>query len=153
MKYFELKIPPVLVFVIFAGLMWLTPVAFELEKVHLKYNRLYLLSFLSLALIILLISAYSFKKAHTTVNPIKPNNSSSLVTTGIYRITRNPVYVSFTLLLISWGVFLSTIESLVFIPIFIAYINYFQIIPEEKALHGIFGQPYRDYKNKVRRWV
>lgn len=153
MKYFELKIPPLLVFVIFAGLMWLTPLAFELEKVHLQYNHIYLFSFLSLALIILFISAYSFKKAHTTVNPIKPNNSSSLVTTGIYRFTRNPMYVSFTLLLISWGVFLATMETLVFIPLFIAYINFFQIIPEEKALLGIFGQPYSDYKNKVRRWV
>lgn len=153
MKYFELKIPPLLVFVIFAGLMWLTPLAFKLEKVHLEYNLIFLLSFLSVALFILLMSAYSFKKAKTTVNPIQPNSSSSLVTNGCYRFTRNPMYLSFTLLLISWGVFLTTIESLIFVPLFIAYINYFQIKPEEKALHSIFGQAYTDYKNNVRRWI
>lgn len=97
--------------------------------------------------------AISFKRARTTVNPMKPETASSLVTGGIYRITRNPMYVGFLLALIAWAIFLATAWALAGPLVFVIYLNRFQIGPEEKALSAMFGTAYSDYMAKVRRWL
>ncbi|MBB6542071.1 methyltransferase family protein [Thalassotalea piscium] len=153
MGYLKLKIPPLLVVVLFAGLMWLVSISFRLYSFSLPYNLVIVSSFWLVALVITLVSAISFKSAKTTVNPTQPNNTSALVTSGIYRITRNPMYLSFSLILLGWGFYLCAVGPLLLVPLFIAYINYFQIIPEENALSKIFGQHYNHYKKNVRRWL
>lgn len=153
MGYLKLKIPPLLVVVLFAGLMWLVSISFRLYSFSLPYNLVIVSSFWLVALVITLVSAISFKSAKTTVNPTQPNNTSALVTSGIYRITRNPMYLSFSLILLGWGFYLCAVGPLLLVPLFIAYINYFQIIPEENALSKIFGQRYNHYKKNVRRWL
>jgi protein-S-isoprenylcysteine O-methyltransferase Ste14 len=95
----------------------------------------------------------SFKNADTTVNPMKPEESSSLVTSGIYRFTRNPMYVGFLLFLVSWAVFLSNLYSLALSVIFVLYMNQFQIKPEEKMLNKIFKEEFYEYTKGVRRWL
>ena len=151
-KFFALKFPPLLILVMFASLMWLTTFLFVESPFLLPYKVVVSISLFITAIIILLASTYHFKKAKTTVNPIRPDSASSLVTTGIYKYTRNPMYVSFLLLLISWGLYLSTLQTFIFILPFIVFINYLQIKPEEKALLQIFGQTYSDYQQRVRRW-
>jgi protein-S-isoprenylcysteine O-methyltransferase Ste14 len=94
-----------------------------------------------------------FRRAKTTINPMKAGNASSLVTGGVYRFTRNPMYFGMVLVLIGWVTFLSSPITLIFVPLFVLYINRFQIIPEERVLTWLFGAEYAEYKNQVRRWV
>jgi len=75
------------------------------------------------------------------------------VTSGIYRYTRNPMYLGLLLILLGWAVFLANIVAFIFLPAFIAYLNRFQIRPEEKAMASLFGQDFANYRSKVRRWL
>jgi protein-S-isoprenylcysteine O-methyltransferase Ste14 len=95
----------------------------------------------------------SFRRARTTVNPTKPESSSVLVDSGIYRLTRNPMYLGFSLGLSGWAVMLSNMFAFLLLPIFILYMDRFQIEPEEKALAAIFGRQFAVYKTRVRRWL
>ena len=95
----------------------------------------------------------SFRLAKTTVNPNKPDQASALVTTGVYKISRNPMYVGFAFVLAGWGVWLTSLWALLCVLGFICYLTWFQIIPEERALLKIFGQGYSDYKSRVKRWL
>jgi protein-S-isoprenylcysteine O-methyltransferase Ste14 len=95
----------------------------------------------------------SFIRAKTTVNPMKPDSSSSLVVSGIYQFTRNPMYLGFLLGLFGWAIFLSNALAFFLLPAFIAYMNRFQIEPEEKALARLFGEQFVAYRSRVRRWL
>jgi protein-S-isoprenylcysteine O-methyltransferase Ste14 len=95
----------------------------------------------------------SFRRAKTTVNPLKPETASALVSSGIYRVSRNPMYVGFALFLIAWAVYLSSPWALAGVIGFVLYINRFQIQPEERALAALFGAEFEHYKNSVRKWV
>ncbi len=95
----------------------------------------------------------AFIKSKTTVNPMRPEDSSALVVKGIYRISRNPMYLGFVVILLAWGVFLGSALAFLMLPIFVWYIRTFQILPEEKALEDNFGENYKVYKSKVRRWI
>jgi len=96
---------------------------------------------------------YSFQKAKTTFNPLKPDAASSLVASGIYRVSRNPMYVGFLLVLTGWAMWLSHPLPFLFLPIFVGYMNRFQISPEERVLSAKFGEEYDTYKQSVRRWL
>jgi len=95
----------------------------------------------------------SFRRAKTTINPFNPTAASSLVTSGVYRFTRNPMYVGLVLTLFGWAVFLSSWPSLVLLPLFVLYLNRFQIKPEERVLSCLFGAEYVAYRERVRRWL
>ena len=95
----------------------------------------------------------AFRRHHTTINPLHPEKTSRLVTGGIYRISRNPMYVGMAMLLLAWAVFLESPAALLGIGAFIAYITRFQIVPEERVLLAKFGDAYIDYVRRVRRWI
>lgn len=95
----------------------------------------------------------SFRRAHTTVNPTKPATASALVVSGIYKYTRNPMYLGFASILLALAVFFSNALALVVIPVFVAYLNRFQILPEERALASLFPDDFAAYKARVRRWL
>ncbi len=154
MKILETKIPPLLIVLILSMIMWgislIDPKAIMLS--------LSLRGILSSILVLIGVGltfagAVSFRLAKTTVNPVRPDTSSALVTSGIYRITRNPMYLGFGLLLCAWAILLSSFISLLILPVYIAYIQTFQIRPEEKALEKKFGEMFLNYKRKVRRWI
>ena len=107
----------------------------------------------SVGLVVGLASIVSFWRAKTTINPTKPTATSSLVTNGTFRFTRNPMYVSLLLYLLAWAVYLSNWLALLFVPVFVLYINQFQITPEERVLSSLFGPEYAAYKRRVRRWL
>jgi protein-S-isoprenylcysteine O-methyltransferase Ste14 len=94
-----------------------------------------------------------FNRAQTTVNPLKPESASSLVTDGIYAVTRNPMYLGLTLLLMAWALWLGTVSPWIMVLLFPIVITIFQILPEERALEALFGDAYRDYRKRVARWV
>jgi protein-S-isoprenylcysteine O-methyltransferase Ste14 len=95
----------------------------------------------------------AFRRARTTINPTKPATASALVSGGVYRLTRNPMYLGLLLLLLALAVFLSNPVALLLVPVFVLYINRFQITPEERALASLFGGEYAAYKERVRRWL
>jgi protein-S-isoprenylcysteine O-methyltransferase Ste14 len=100
-----------------------------------------------------LAALVGFLRAKTTVNPIKPASTSSLVLTGPYRFSRNPMYLGQLLLLLGWATFLANGVAYLFAPVFVLYINRFQIVPEERSLCAKFGAEFLAYKARVGRWL
>ena len=96
----------------------------------------------------------AFRRLQTTVNPTRPETASTLAVDGMYRRTRNPMYLGVLLCLIACGVYLANFASLLFVPtLFVIYMNQFQIKPEEQALTLIFGEEFTNYMLRVRRWL
>ena len=151
MKWLELKIPPLLVAFIFSFLIWVMPFQVKIDNTM----ALYIVSIIlfSIGSIVSILGVWEFRKQKTTVNPMSPQESNSLVIKGIYIFTRNPMYLGFLLWLLSFGVFLRSPISLIAIILFVIYINIFQIIPEENILEEKFGKEYLKYKGNVRRWL
>jgi len=102
---------------------------------------------------VLILAARSFKEHSTTINPIKIETASSLVVSGIFNYSRNPMYLGMALILIGLSLKFNPIGGLIFTALFIVFITNFQIKPEEKAMQKIFGEKFINYKNKVRRWL
>lgn len=100
-----------------------------------------------------LLGLLAFRSARTTVNPLKPERASSMVTGGVYRVTRNPMYLGMAVLLVAWAVYLSRLLPFVGPVVFVLYITRFQIEAEERALRGLFGEEYSSYASRVRRWL
>lgn len=153
MSKLELKAPPLLLVVLFALLMWL--VSRWLPDIDVqfpvRFGACLLLSIVGI--LVVLAGVIEFRKARTTVNPVRPETSTTLVTSGIYRVTRNPMYLGFLLILIGWGLLLANLFSLLLVLVFVAYMNRFQIEPEEKILASLFGAEFAAYKQRVRRWL
>lgn len=153
MRFLELKIPPPVVAVLVAAAMWgvatLGPsLAIAAE---LRYLLIAVLIFAGLAFD--LAGLIAFRASRTTINPLTPERSSALVTGGVYRITRNPMYVGMALLLLAWALYLSALLPFVGPVIFVLYITRFQILPEERVLRGIFADEFARYTERVRRWL
>jgi len=149
----ELKIPPVPLMLAFAILMWFLSAIFPDIDIPNVIQKSIALIVVGIALFFAFAGVYSFRKAKTTVDPRKPNTTSSLVTSGIYRWTRNPMYVGFLFVLLAWGIYLSNLWSLVLSIGYVFYMNRFQIQPEEKVLEKLFGKEYLRYKQQARRWL
>jgi protein-S-isoprenylcysteine O-methyltransferase Ste14 len=149
----ELKVPPLALLFLTAALMWLATRAVPVLGFVLPGRSLLSVSVASAGTVIIGLGIASFRRAETTVNPMKPQSSSSLVVSGIYSLTRNPMYLGFLLLLIAWAIFLSNGVAFLFLPVFILYLNRFQIEPEEKVLTSLFGQEFVAYTARVRRWL
>lgn len=153
MKRLELLLPPPLIMLITGLIMWL--VARLFPSMTFEWLRSPLISALLvlLGLIIGLSGIASFIRSKTTANPKQPNETTKLVRNGVYRFSRNPMYLGMLFFLISWGIYLSNIISIISIVIYIVYITRFQIMPEERILQEKFHEDFLAYKNKVRRWL
>ena len=145
------KIPPPIIAILFAVLIFYFSDSFA--YVDLPFKIYFSLFFVLLGFFITFSSARNFKKKETTVNPIKPEEASQLVTDGFFKITRNPMYLGMLLFLLGLSIYNGLIVGLVFLPLFVGYITFFQIIPEESAMIEIFGEDYKAYMKKVRRWI
>ena len=149
----KLLIPPPIQALLSAIMMCLINRYFTHANFSLNGINIFALIFLIIAAIIIILSMYKFKKIKTTISPLRPNKTSSLVKSGIYEYTRNPMYLGLLLMLFSIALFLKNFISFLIIPLFILFITKNQILPEEEALEKIFGEEYKNYKNKVRRWI
>lgn len=147
----ELRFPPLALTLLFAALMvvleWISP---ALAGLH---GRVAGAALLLVGCLICLAGVRQFRAHATTVNPLAPGRSSVLVTNGIYRRTRNPMYLGFAVMLIGLGTTLGNLFALGMVPVFIGYLTRFQIVPEERALVEKFGAPYRAYLEQVPRWL
>jgi len=153
MQALELKIPPVIVGIAFATAIWLVSLVFPSTNYYIPASQTLALFLVFAGAVVALSGVVSFTRARTTVNPMEPEAATSLVVSGVYRITRNPMYLGLLLVLLGWTVFLGNPVALLLLPGFVLYMNRFQIIPEERALSAQFGDAFSDYVQRVRRWV
>src|SRR5689334_9686414 len=147
----ELKIPPAIVVAVTAAGMWC--LAYTLPAFAYAPLRVATVGLGLIGLVIIGWAMLSFLEAQTTVNPMKPSSASSLVTAGIYRHSRNPMYLGMLLILIAWALYLANVLTFLFLPPFVLYMNRFQIKPEERALTARFGREYLEYMSQVHRWI
>ncbi len=153
MSFLEHKVPPPLVALIIGGLMWYLATLVAPLGVPFVVRVAGALALLVIGQGIAVSGIVSFRRAKTTVNPIKINTASSLVSSGVFRLTRNPMYLGMLITLVGWAVYLASWLALVGLPLFVLYINRFQIAPEERVMASLFGADYAAYKERVHRWI
>jgi protein-S-isoprenylcysteine O-methyltransferase Ste14 len=145
----ELKLPPPLVALLCAAWGW--EFAGAAERPAWRLLLAFALGASGLA--IALSGVFAFLAAKTTISPLDPNASTTIVTSGIYSRTRNPMYLGVTIILCGWAAHLWTPWALLAPAAFALYVTRFQILPEERILRSNFGAPYEDYLGRVRRWL
>ena len=145
------KIPPPIVTLIFGLIIFFSKSLFPICNFD---NSNYVgLIFLIFGFIILTTAVKSFKKHQTTINPLNPDQASTLVNSGIFSFTRNPMYLGMLFILLSISFNFNILGGIIICFLFKIYITRFQIMPEEEAMEKIFGKDFVEYKNKVRRWI
>ena len=149
--FLDHKIPPPIVTLIFIGLIFGSTnyVAADI----FPFQNLISLAILLIGLGFMFLGVREFKKLQTTVNPLNPEAATSLVTSGVFSVTRNPMYLGMSFILLATSIFSGAWLGLLLIIIFMWYITIFQILPEEKAMQDLFGETFEDYKARVRRWI
>lgn len=153
MKTLDLKVPPVVLVVIAAGGMWAVSGIYSELNFAIPGVAWWSTGIAVLGVSIAILGVLQFRKAGTTVDPRAPEQSTNLVVGGVYRYSRNPMYLGFFLVLCAWGLHLGSVISLLVLPVFIVYMNRFQIVPEERFMHDQFGELYDKYRSEVRRWI
>ena len=153
MQALELRVPPPMVTLLIAAAMWgISPSDSPAEGSNvLQAAAAAVIALLGGA--IALSGMLAFRRAQTTFSPLRPERTSALVATGIYRFTRNPMYVGLLMVLLAWSVFLLSAWSAIGPLGFVYYIGRFQIAPEERALSATFGPDYAADCVRVRRWI
>ncbi len=153
MRSLELKLPPVALTLLLGGLMWATTLIGPDFGFTLPGRLIVAAGLAAAGMVIAVLGVLSFRRAKTTVNPLHPETVSALVASGIYQLTRNPMYLGLLLMLLGEAVFLANGLTFIFPIAYVPVMNRLQIIPEERALAARFGSGFADYKSKVRRWL
>jgi protein-S-isoprenylcysteine O-methyltransferase Ste14 len=153
MEWLEHRIPPPIVAACLALLMWFIASWIPALDFDSPAKLPIALAVAAVGVALGLTAVFGFRRAKTTVNPLAPQDSSALVVTGIYRFTRNPMYLGMLAILVAWAVWLANAAAFFVLPLFMLYLNRFQIIPEERALQARFGQDFERYRGSVRRWL
>ena len=145
------KIPPPIVTFICGIAIYLSKTFFNQ---FFNYNNNTISLFLLILGLLVFISAVkSFRVHKTTVNPLEPRKASSLVTSGIFKFSRNPMYLGMLIILLSISFRFNLIGGIIISLFFYFFITKFQIIPEEVAMNELFGNEFVDYEKKTRRWI
>lgn len=153
MNFFEMRVPPVGVFLIGVLLIYLLQSSTYRVDIELSYRILVIGPLALYGAYVALMGVVQFRKAQTTVNPFTPGKSSVLVTSGVYASSRNPMYLGLLCNLIALSVYFATPVTLMVPACFKIYMDHFQIHPEERILNQIFGEEYVAYCATVNRWI
>ena len=145
------KIPPPIVTLFFGLCIYFSQELFP--EFNLEYFTI--LSYVSYfaGLSILILAVLLFRKQNTTVNPVKIDNASSLVTSGVFKFSRNPMYLGMVMILFGLALMFNLVGGIFFVLLFMIYITKFQIRPEEEVMERLFGEDFIKYKHKVRMWL
>ncbi len=153
MKTRLIKIYPPLYMLLCAGLMWCLHTNLPLYTLPAPWYQPLGYGFIGLGLILDLSSLGLFLWQRTTPHPFREQDSRTLVTTGFYRFSRNPMYLGLLCLLIGFACYLGSLSGFLLPPLFVWLMNTQQIIHEERVLAQTFGEAYRQYQQRVRRWL
>jgi protein-S-isoprenylcysteine O-methyltransferase Ste14 len=146
-------VPPPVIVVVIGALMWAVNKMLPWGRIELEFGNIAAMSLLAIGLLLIAFAAIQFIVAKTTINPLRPSHASNLVTSGVFAISRNPIYLGDLLLLAAYAVWLANVITIVLLPTFVWLIYRYQIIPEERALTQRFGLDYENYCLRVRRWL
>ncbi len=147
------KIPPPVYALVTAGIMWWLDKALPLVIWLDNGLNMAGLVIIAIAALLDLWSLGLFVRSKTTLNPMKPANANELVLDGLYKMTRNPMYLGMLMALVGWWIYLGSLSPLFMLPVFVWLLTVQQIIPEETVLEEKFGVEYLSYKQRVRRWI
>jgi len=147
----KLKIPPPILVIILITSIYFS--SYKLDLISIPYRILFSILILFIGILVIINPVVKFIKSKTTVNPVEFKNVEKLVTSGIYKYSRNPMYLGMIMIIISSTVYYLNFYSLLTPFIFYFWINRFQIKREEVFLEEKFGQEYLSYKTKTRRWI
>ena len=153
MHWLEHRIPPPVIAAVAALIAWLAARVVAPNETAGPIVLVVGILFAVAGLVTAALGVRSFRRAGTTLNPHKPADASSLVESGIYRHTRNPMYLGLALVLTGWAIGLASATALVGPVFFLVWITRFQIIPEERVLARKFGPSFDAYRRRVRRWI
>ncbi|WP_447603523.1 methyltransferase family protein [Nitrospira sp. Nam80] len=153
MSTLELKVPPAALVVILALAMWFGARLAPSFSFSFPRQSWVISALAAAGALITLLGVVAFRRARTTVDPRYPTKSVALVRVGIYRFSRNPMYVGFLLMLAAWATYVSNLLAFLALPVFLVYMTRFQIIPEEQVLRTTFGRSFVEYERSVRRWL
>ena len=153
MNTLELRLPPIVLVLLCAGLIVVIAQVSPSVMVAWPFRISFALLVFGVSVVMVVLSFLAFKHAKTTLNPMTPERSSTLITHGIFAYSRNPIYVAMLLWLVSFALLLASVFALLSCGLFWAYMTKFQIKPEEKALEAHFGPEYERYRSRVRRWI
>ncbi|HIE4562579.1 TPA: methyltransferase family protein [Stenotrophomonas maltophilia] len=153
MRWLETRIPPPLVMLLCAAAGYLASRLWPGTVLPLPMPALLAGGVMAIGLALNLLPKLAFQRARTTVNPLRPSASSALVTHGVYRYTRNPMYLGQATVLAGAMLYLQNLTALLAVPLFVIYITRLQIVPEERVLSARFPEAYAGFRQRVRRWL
>ena len=153
MQWLELKIPPLLVWLLFAGAMRVVAYGAPSLSFAVPGSTALALALVALGGAVAFAGVITFRHKRTTVNPLTPSAATFVVSSGIYGVSRNPMYLGLLLALAGWALYLSHAGAALLLPAFVAYMTQHQIKPEERALLAKFGSEFAQYMSRVRRWL
>ena len=152
-KALELRIPPLLLTAFFGIGMALVSRALPSLRADIPAGSPVSIFLAAAGALLAVVAWMQFRRAQTTVDPRFPSRTARLVTGGVYRFTRNPMYLGFALALGGWTLWLAHPLSAIGLPLYVAYLDRFQIDPEERSLQQKFAEEFRAYEACVRRWI
>ena len=145
------KVPPPIIAIAFIVILYIS--SLWMDRFIFEGQSIFSLFIFILGLGCVLSASTQFRRINTTVNPLHPESASYLVVDGIFKFTRNPMYVGLCAVILAFGFYVGTWFVFILLPLFVISINYLQIVPEEVALQKLFGDEYVSYCNSVRRWI
>jgi protein-S-isoprenylcysteine O-methyltransferase Ste14 len=145
------KIPPPVIALTFIAILYISSVL--MVRFTFEGQSIFALFIFIVGLGCVFSAAIQFRKDNTTVNPLDPESASHLVVGGIFKYSRNPMYVGLFVAILAFGIYVGAWFVFILLPLFVLSINYLQIVPEEIAMHKLFGDEYISYCNSVRRWI
>ncbi len=153
LRALELRVPPAVVWLIAAGAIFACTRSFPSARFDFPARRAVAIACALAGIALAVAGVREFRRAKTTVSPLEPGRASTVVGTGVFRATRNPMYVGMALGLAGVALWPGSLPGLLLVPAFCGYLTVFQIMPEERALLARFGAPYQAYLQRVRRWL
>jgi len=153
MNFLELKVPPPIIALLVGLSMWLVARFIPAFAFASAWHTTLAIGLVAAGMLFALAAIVSFFRVRTTVNPHRPHATSTMVTSGVYRFSRNPMYLGVLLVLSGWAIWLSNLLAISLLAAFVAYIHRFQILPEERILLAKFSSDFVAYKASVRRWL
>lgn len=154
MKWLEARVPPPLVLLVAMALVWLVDRLLPQARFDFPGRVAAAIAIAALGIVVSVSGVREFRRARTTVNPLRPQEASALVASGIFARTRNPMYLGLTLVLTGFGLWRANVAALLLVvPLCMAYLTRFQILPEEQVLEEKFGEAFSAYARRVPRWL
>ena len=147
------RIPPLLQLALATAFGWLLSEALPMLSYDSWVVRTAGWALIAAGIVVSLTAVGAFRRTETTVNPITPEKTNALITTGLYKLSRNPMYVGMAAMLTGAALLLQNYAALVSVPLFLLSITFLQILPEERALAAKFGDDFETYRESTARWI